>query len=68
MEIKNKWTVIRGERGGGLMGERRGRGKQKKMNRGLMDRYNGGWGTDCGSEGSSVRVSNGETGETTVTQ
>ena len=64
MEIKNKWTVIRGERGGGLMGERRGRGKPRNTNRGLI-----GMGRiDCGSEGSSVRVSNGETGETTVTQ
>ena len=37
MEIKNKLTILfRGKRGRGIMEERRGRGKQRNTNRGLM--------------------------------
>ena len=48
------------------MGERRGRGKQRNMNRGLMGTDNGG--IDCGSRGYGVGESNGEKGGTTVTE
>ena len=48
MEIKNKLTVTRGEKGGGK-GKRRGRGKQRNMYGGLTGKGNGGF--DCGSWG-----------------
>ena len=38
MEMENKLTVIRGE--GGIMGERRGRGKSRNINRRLMGTHN----------------------------
>ena len=43
MEIENKLTVT-----GGVMGERRGRGKTRNMNRRLMGMDNG-VGIHCGS-------------------
>ena len=49
------------------MGERRGRGKQRSMNGGLMAMGSGG-GTDCESARDAAGVSKGETGSTTVTE
>ena len=49
------------------MGERRGRGKQRKMNRGLMGTDNGGI-DSLGVESTGYGVSNGEKGGTTVTE
>ena len=46
------------------MGENRGRVKSRNMNRGLMDKDNGG--IDCGSGGEGAGESKGEKGRTTV--
>ena len=48
--------MIRGEQGGGY-GERRGRGKSRNMNRGLMGTDNS-VGIDCGSSGGRAGESN----------
>ena len=48
------------------MGEKRGRGKQRNTNRGLMGTDKGG--IDCGSGGDGVHVRNGENGRATVTE
>ena len=40
MEIKNKLAVTRGE-GSKIVGERKGRGKQRNMNGGFLDTDNG---------------------------
>ena len=42
MEIKNKLTVTRGEGGRGIMGERSGRVKSRKVYKGSMEKDNGG--------------------------
>ena len=51
----------RGEEGSRIMGERKGRGKQRNRNRGLT-------GMDCGSGGHGVGEINGVKGRTTVNE
>ena len=51
----------------GVIRERRGRGKPRNMNRGLMG-TDIGWGMAVGMGRDGVRVSNGEKGGTTVTK
>ena len=48
------------------MGDRKGRGKERNMNRGLMGTDNEGIG--CGSRGDRVGENNGVKGGTTVTE
>ena len=67
MEIKNKLTVTR-EPGRGYNRKKRGRGKSRNMNRGLMGMDNG-VGINCGSRwGSWAAESSGEKVGTTVTE
>ena len=67
MGIKNKLTVTRGEWGGDDKGKK-GRGKQRNMNRGLM-RTDNGVGTDCRSRvGDRAKERNGGKGRTTITE
>ena len=52
MEIKSNLTVTRGEgERREIWEERRGRGKPRNMNRGLMGADNWGGGTDFGNRG-----------------
>ena len=41
MRIKNKWTLIRGDGGGEIIQERRGRVKSRNMYKRPMDEDNG---------------------------
>ena len=63
MEIENKLTVTRG-----VMGERRGRGKTRNMNRRLMGTDNR-VGIDCeGKEGGAGETKGAKSGATVIEQ
>ena len=66
MEIKNKLSDQSGV-GMKLIRERRGKGKQRNTNRGLMGKGNGGE-FDCGGAGDGLGESNGQKGRTAITE
>ena len=51
MEIKNKLTESRGNRGRGVTGERRGSSKSRNMYKGPMDKAKAGGGLNVGGGG-----------------